>query len=54
MIESYEVVLQKGETMGYKWVNREEFKKFLKSDKVIPTQRNRFLVYYCEEGLFEL
>ena len=48
------IVLREGETMGYKWVNRDEFKKFLKSDKVISTQRNRFMVYYCDEGLYDL
>lgn len=48
------IVLQKGETIGYKWVNKEEFKKFLRSKDVIPTQKYRFMGYYFEENLVEL
>lgn len=40
------IVLQKGETVDYKWVDLEEFKEFLKSDLVVKTQSNRFQKYY--------
>ncbi len=38
------ITLQKGETVGFKWVTRDELKAFLDSGKdAIPTQRTRLL-----------
>ena len=39
------IVLQKGETIGYRWVSESEFFKFLKSDLIIKTQKERYLSF---------
>ena len=36
------IVLQKGETIGYRWVSESEFFKFLESDFIIKTQKERY------------
>lgn len=40
-VEKSDIVLQKGETIGYKWLNRDEFMEFIKTDKFIATDRSR-------------
>lgn len=40
-MEKSDIVLQKGETIGYKWLNRDEFMEFIKTDKFIATGRSR-------------
>ncbi|MDE1549613.1 NUDIX hydrolase [Jeotgalibaca caeni] len=42
-IEKDAITLQEGETIGYRWVSRDEFESFLQSTACIPTQRERLL-----------
>ena len=44
------VTLQEGETVGYKWVNEEEFIDFIHSGNMIPTQRERYDTYFKKLG----
>ena len=44
------VVLQTGETEAYKWMDKEEFKKLLASDRIVPTQKQRYTEYYRKLG----
>lgn len=39
-----------GETVAYKWMNREEFCDFINSDKAIDRQRKRLYPYLVSEG----
>jgi len=39
------IALQEGETIDYKWVNEEEFVKFMNSDDCIPSQKERLIPY---------
>jgi len=39
------ITLQEGETIGYKWLTEADFITFMKSDKSIPTQRDRMASY---------
>lgn len=43
------VLLQDGETIGYKWINRAEFIDFINSNEIVPTQKRRYLEFYKEE-----
>lgn len=40
-----DIRLQEGETMSFKWVNEEEFIEFIRSDKMIETQKKRYMPY---------
>lgn len=40
------VTLQEGETVGYRWVSEREFVEFVNSDKMIPTQKERYTDYF--------
>ena len=44
------VSLQEGETMGYKWIGEADFCAFVQSDKMIPTQKERYTPYFKELG----
>ena len=44
------ITLQEGETIGYKWVSEQEFIAFIHSDKIIPTQKERYLSYFSKMG----
>ncbi len=44
------IVLQEGETVGYKWVSLPEFIEFITSDKMIKTQRERMAPYFKRLG----
>ena len=44
------VTLQEGETVGYTWVSEDEFIRFIHSDRMIPTQRERFHPYFKKLG----
>lgn len=44
------VVLQKGETAGYKWVGEKEFAEFVNSESIIPQQKERCREYYKAMG----
>ena len=44
------ITLQEGETVGYKWVNEGEFTDFVNSDKMIPTQKERYEPYFKKLG----
>ena len=43
------VILQKGETISYKWITKEELIIFLNSDECIPSQRERILEHIVSE-----
>lgn len=47
------VQLQEGETEGYIWMNEAEFKKFVNSDKIIPSNRRRYEKYFRQMGYVE-
>ncbi|MBQ7390210.1 MAG: NUDIX domain-containing protein [Clostridia bacterium] len=44
------VTLQRGETVGYKWVTENEFISFIDSGDMIPTQRERYDGYFRSLG----
>lgn len=44
------IKLQKGETIGYKWVSETEFIEFINSDEAISSQRDDYLVYLKNMG----
>ena len=44
------VMLQEGETEGYKWMTEEEFIAHINSDKVVDTQKVRFADYFTKLG----
>ena len=39
------IVLQKCETIAYRWVSREELLRFMNSDDIVSTQKERWLPY---------
>ena len=48
--EKDSVKLQEGETEGYVWMSEEEFKKFVNSDRMIPSNRRRYETYFQRRG----
>ena len=36
--------------MSYKWINEDEFIKFVNSKEMISTQKNRYIEYFKEKG----
>ena len=44
------ITLQEGETISYKWISEEEFIKFVNSDEMIETQKNRYKDYFKKIG----
>ena len=44
------VVLQEGETVGYRWVTDAEFADFVKSGNMVPTQKRRLLPWLMANG----
>ena len=44
------IVLQKGETISYKWVNRDGFIEYINSDEAIPSQRARLKKFLINEN----
>lgn len=44
------IVLQKGETISYKWLKEVEFILFINSDEIIKTQKKRYLNYFKQKG----
>lgn len=48
--EKTSVQLQEGETEGYLWMSEEEFKTFVNSDKMIPSNRRRYAKYFQRMG----
>ena len=45
------VTLQEGETIGYRWIGKEELIRFFDSDRCIPAQRERLKGYMDRERL---
>lgn len=48
-VDKSSVTTQDGETIGYKWVSKEEFIKAIKNNEIVPTQIKRFKKYYSLE-----
>ena len=48
--EKNSVQLQPGETEDYLWMSEEEFKAFVNSDKIIPSNRRRYEKYFQKMG----
>lgn len=46
------ITLQEGETIDYRWVNKEEFIKYVNSDKMIDGQKIRYSDYFRKKGYF--
>lgn len=44
--EKSSIVLQKGETISYRWVSRDEFLKFVETPEYVPTQRERWCSHW--------
>ncbi|MBQ4529903.1 MAG: NUDIX domain-containing protein [Lachnospiraceae bacterium] len=40
------VCLQKGETISYRWLEKEDFLKFINTDEYVPSGRERFKEYF--------
>lgn len=47
------VVLQEGETEGYKWLSEKDFIEFVNSDEMIDRQKVRYYDYFVEMGYIE-
>ena len=47
------IKLQKGENIGYKWLNKENFIKFINSPEIIDKQKERLLPFFKEMGYLE-
>jgi len=48
--EKSSVQLQEGETEGFLWMSEEEFRLFVNSDKMIPSNRRRYEKYFKRMG----
>lgn len=48
--EKNSVQLQKGETEGYVWMSEKEFVQFIHSEKMIPSNRQRYEKYFKRMG----
>ena len=48
--EKSSVQLQGGETEGFLWMSEEEFRLFVNSDKMIPSNRRRYEKYFKRMG----
>lgn len=44
------ILLQKGETISYKWMNENDFIEFINSDAMIPPKRARYYEYFKKMG----
>ncbi|MBQ6936602.1 MAG: NUDIX hydrolase, partial [Clostridia bacterium] len=44
------IKLQKGETISFKWIGENEFIEFVNSDKMIDTQKRRYINWLKEKG----
>lgn len=44
------VQLQEGETEGYLWMCEDEFREFVNSDRMIPSNRRRYDAYFQKLG----
>ena len=44
------ILLQEGETVSFKWLNEQDFIKFVNSDEMIAAQRKRYLPYLNKMG----
>ena len=44
------IKLQKGETISFKWISKNEFIEFVNSDKMIDTQKRRYTNWLKEKG----
>ena len=44
------VKLQEGETVSFKWINEQDFIKFVNSDEMIDAQRKRYYSYLTKMG----
>ena len=44
------ILLQEGETVSYKWLNEQDFIKFVNSKEMIEAQRNRYKPYLEKMG----
>lgn len=47
------IVLQEGETEGYRWLSEEEFIVFVNSDEMIDRQKERYWEYFVEMNYVE-
>lgn len=47
-MDKTKIVLQQGETMGYRWVSQDEFVNFVQSDECIDEQQERLRRYLKE------
>ena len=45
------ITLQEGETIAYKWLSKEAFSAFVKSDEMIAHLRDRLMPYFIKEGI---
>lgn len=48
--DKHAVLLQQGETEAYLWMNEAQFKDFVRSDRMIPMQKERYAAYFKELG----
>ena len=48
------ITLQKGETMSYKWINEEEFIKFVNSNEMISNPKKPYMEFFKEKGYLNL
>jgi len=45
------VILQKGETVGYRWVSEDELIRIISSDESVPTDTDFYLGYFANKDL---
>ncbi len=49
-IDKNKITLQKGETIGYKWLSEKDFIDFVNSDEMIDWQRELCRAFFVEKG----
>ena len=47
------IILQEGETISFKWVSKKDFIRFVNSNEMIDTQRERFYNYFLLMGYIQ-
>lgn len=45
------IILQEGETIGYKWITEKEFAEFVNSNEMIPSQKDHYRQYFVAIGI---
>jgi len=47
------IILQEGETIGYKWINKEELINYINSNQIMDRQKKRYCTYLKKIGIID-